>query len=171
MESKNRANIIGGIALILIGTFLLAYQFIPELRALITVRLTWQLALIGLGALMFVISILTGTPQTIIGACVLMGIGGILYWQGETGNYASWSYAWSLIPGFVGVGVFLSYAMRGNWNRAVRAGGWLIFLSAMLFLIFSSFFGLNLLGAYWPVLLIALGVFLLARSFFPKATA
>ncbi len=39
-------------------------------------------------------------PSIIVG-----GIGGILAYQDYTGHWESWSYLWTLIPGFVGLGI------------------------------------------------------------------
>ena len=44
---------------------------------------------------------------------------------------------------------------------------WLILISLVLFAIFGSFFGaLGLVGDYWPVLLIVLGLLMLVRRLF-----
>jgi hypothetical protein len=40
-----------------------------------------------------------------VAACIIGGIGGILYWQSYTGDWASWAYVWTLIPGFSGIGI------------------------------------------------------------------
>ena len=42
--------------------------------------------------------LLTGQPGMLVPACIVGGIGGMLYWQNLTGDWASWSYSWSLIP-------------------------------------------------------------------------
>ena len=166
MDSRNRFNIAGGLVLTLLGVFFLAFQLVPELRAWIEPRAAWPLIIVGVGVVQLLVALVTWTPGMVVGACVLTGIGGLLFWQNATGNWASWSYAWALIPGFSGIGLFLSYAMRGEWRAAFSRGGNLLVTSAILFLVFGSFFGgINLLGAYWPVLLIALGVWLLARAF------
>ena len=102
-----------------------------------------------------------------IPACIVGGIGGILYWQEITGNWESWAYAWTLIPGFVGVGIVLSGLLGGDFRQSARGGGWLIMISLVLFAVFGSFFGgLGLLGPYWPVLLILLGLLVLIRPLF-----
>ena len=100
-------------------------------------------------------------------ACIVGGIGGLLYWQNATGNWESWAYAWTLIPGFVGVGIVLSGLLGGEIRQSVSGGGWLILISLVLFTIFGSFFGaLGIVGDYWPVLLILLGLLILIRSLF-----
>jgi len=101
-------------------------------------------------------------PATIVG-----GIGGILAYQWFTGNFESWSYLWALIPGFVGLGIMLMSLMGGGGS--VKDGASLLFISFILLAIFGSFFGaIGLAGQYWPVLLIALGVVLMVRSFINK---
>ena len=100
-------------------------------------------------------------------ACIVGGIGGLLYWQNATGNWESWAYAWALIPGFVGVGVVLSRLLGGGGRKALQEGGSLILISLALFAVFGSWLGgLNLFGDYWPVLLILWGVWLLIRPLF-----
>ncbi len=165
MESRTRSQIAGGLVLILLGVLFLAGQWFPDWRAWFNPRTAWPLIIVAVGAALFLAALLTWTPGMIVGACVVGGIGGLLYWQNATGNWASWAYAWALIPGFAGVGTFLQYAMRGEWGRAVRHGGELVVISAVLFLVFGSFLGgLDLLGPYWPTLLILLGVISLGRA-------
>jgi hypothetical protein len=104
-------------------------------------------------------------PATIVG-----GIGGLLYWQDLTGRWETWSFAWALIPGFVGVGIILAGLLgAGKLRESIESGGVLIIISLVLFAIFGSFLGgIDLLGSYWPVLLIALGLILLLRSIFTR---
>ena len=86
----------------------------------------------------------------------------LFYWQDATGNWDSWAYAWTLIPGFVGVGVLLEGLLSGNFRRAWGGGMTLIVISAVMFLIFGSFLGGPIsLGQWWPVLLILLGLWML----------
>jgi membrane protein implicated in regulation of membrane protease activity len=67
------------------------------------------------------------------------------------------------------VGVLLSSLMQGRVREAIVGGGWLILISGALFLVFGSILGgLNLLGPYWPVLIILLGVISLAQAFFGR---
>ena len=113
------------------------------------------------------VGLLSWTPGLLVPACIIGGIGGLLYWQNNTGNWESWAYAWTLIPGFVGVGVLLSELLAGRVRQAVSSGGVLIIISLVMFLIFSSFLGgPSILGNYWPVLLILLGLILLAQVLF-----
>jgi hypothetical protein len=53
--------------------------------------------------------------------------------------------------------------LEGHFREALRSGVRLVLISSVLFLIFAALLGgPNLLGAYWPVLLILLGIYLLA---------
>jgi hypothetical protein len=101
-------------------------------------------------------------------AVIVAGIGSILAYQNATGDWTSWSYVWSLIPGFVGLGVMLAALFGDGGREGFRSGLTLVFISAILFLIFSSIFGANPLGAWWPVLLIILGIWLLIQPLFRK---
>jgi hypothetical protein len=103
-----------------------------------------------------------------IPAAIVTGIGGILAYQNATGNWESWAYIWTLIPGFVGIGVILSAVLGEGGREGFRSGLTLVFISAILFLIFSSIMGANPLGAWWPVLLILLGLWLLIQPLFRR---
>jgi hypothetical protein len=163
MDRKRRSNLVGGLLLILLGAWFLLGQFWPGLH----LEFSWPWIIVGVGVLMLVIGLLSGEPDMAVPACVVGGIGGLLYWQNATGNWESWAYAWSLIPGFVGVGVVLSGLLGGGAGKAVRDGGSLILVSLALFAVFGSWLGgLTLFGDYWPVLLILWGLWLLIRPLF-----
>jgi hypothetical protein len=74
---------------------------------------------------------------------------------------------WALIPGFVGVGTILAGLLGENTRRNLGHGLRLIITSAVLFLVFATFFGgLSILGEYGlPIILILLGLYILARGF------
>ena len=112
---------------------------------------------------LLVIGAMSNQPGMAVPACVVGGIGLLLYWQNHTGNWVSWSYAWALIPGFVGVGTILSGLWAGKWSD-VRGGISLILISAAMFVVFGAFLGglfgnaWGLIAKWWPLALIALGV-------------
>ena len=167
MDHRRRSSLVAGLLLILLGVWFMAVQFLPELRAWVYIEYSWPLMIVGLGVLLLVFGLLIGVPAMAVPACIVGGIGGLLYWQNATGNWESWAYTWTLIPGFVGVGIVLSGLLGGEIGQSVRGGAWLILISLVLFTIFGSFLGgLGLLGPYWPVLLIALGLLVLVRSLF-----
>jgi hypothetical protein len=163
---QNRTNLALGLILLAIGGWLLAVRQVPALQDLMD-NFTWPMWTIGAGVLILFIGLLTGSPGMAVPASIVAGIGGILYYQNETGNFASWSYMWALIPGFVGVGTILAGVLGENTRRNLGHGLRLIVTSAVLFLIFATFFGgLSILGEYGlPVVLILLGLYILARGF------
>ena len=165
MDASRRSAIAGGIVLILFGLIFLAWQAIPEVRSWVD-TFSWPLIIVGVGALLLIIGLLTGTPGMAVPACIVAGVGGLLYWQNQTGNWASWSYAWALIPGFVGVGSALA-GLLGGKGKEVRDGLQLVLISLILFAIFGSFLGAPWrIAKYWPILLILLGLISLFRSIF-----
>jgi hypothetical protein len=167
MTRMDRSRVATALVLILIGVWLLLVQYVPALQPFAINERTWPLLIAGIGVLIAVIGLVTWTPGLLVPACIVGGIGALLYYQNLTGDWRSWAYAWTLIPGFVGIGVFLSSLLGGRVREAIVGGGWLVIISGVLFFIFGAFLGgPNLLGVYWPVLVILLGVILLIESLF-----
>ncbi len=168
MNRRQRSSLMLGLLLIIVGGGLLALQFMPEWRAALGNYLGWPMIIIGVAGLLLLIGVLTGAPGMVVPTCIVGGIGGILYWQNATGNWESWAYVWTLIPGFVGLGTLLLGLLTSD-SGAVRGGLGTIATSIVLFLIFASLFGgLGLLGNYWPVLLIVLGLITLGQALFRR---
>ena len=164
---QNRSSLVLGLLLIIVGGWLIATRQVPSLREF-TENMTGAMWTIGAGALILLIGLITGAPGMAVPASIVAGIGGILYYQDMNNNYASWSYMWTLIPGFVGVGTILGGLLGENTSRNLGHGLRLLVTSAVLFLVFGTFLGgLRLLGEYGAaILLILLGVYVLARGFF-----
>jgi len=160
MNKEKRTNIAGGTILVFVGAALLAVQILPG----VFIPFSWPWIVIIVGLFLFGLGAAIGEPGMAVPACIVGGIGGILYYQNLTGNWESWSFVWSLIPGFVGIGIILMNLLSGEGGKAFREGGLLVLISLTLFAVFGSFFGaLGLVGDYWPVLLILLGVLILLR--------
>ena len=168
MSGKTRSNLAVGIMLILVGGWFLALQFFPDIGDWFWGIFDWPIIIIGVGACLLIFGLLAGAPGMAVPASIVAGIGGILAYQNATGDWESWAYMWSLIPGFVGVGVMLASVLGEGGREGFRSGLTLAFISAILFLVFSSIMGANPLGDWWPVLLIALGLWLLIQPFFRK---
>jgi hypothetical protein len=169
MDQRRISSLGAGIILILLGGWFLAGRLIPELQVFQIERFTWPLIVILVGVAMLIMGLLSGSPQMAVPAFVIGGIGGIIYWQNTTSNWDSWSYAWALIPGFVGLGTIMHGLLGGDVRRRLVRGFRSILVSALLFLIFGSFFGgLDLLGPYWPILVIGVGVYMLVRALIPR---
>ena len=166
MLPADRSRLAMGVILVLLGVWFLAVQFISPLQAWIFGPFGWPLVIVGLAVLFGIAGLVLWVPPMMVPACIIGGIGLLIYWQNLTNGFASWAYTWTLIPGFAGVGIMLSELMRGRVRQAISAGGWLMFISLMMFLILGSFLGGPvMLGQFWPVLLIVLGIVLLARAF------
>ncbi|MFA7408022.1 MAG: hypothetical protein WCY93_09445 [Anaerolineaceae bacterium] len=162
---KQKSMIFGGILLVLLGAFLLSREIWPELFQF----WDWPFFIIGLGGVFILWAIVTKTGGLAVPGTILAGIGGILYYQSLTNDWASWSYIWGLIPGFVGIGVILSGIIDGNYKEAFTGGLTLLLISGVLFFAFGEFFGLYAeITRYWPVLLVLLGVIALVRAVFSK---
>jgi hypothetical protein len=116
MEPRTRGAAVGGVLLILLGACLLLVQVNPDWRGLLGLEWSWPLIVVAVGIGLFLMGLITGAPAMAIPACIVAGIGGILYWQNITGNWLSWTYAWALIPGFVGIGMIVAAILgEGGW--------------------------------------------------------
>jgi hypothetical protein len=169
MNTSSRGRLVMGVLLVLIGLVFLALQFSPELAQWFQLNLSWPLIVVGVGGLLLIIGLLTGEPGMAIPACIVAGIGGILYYQNSTEDWTSWAYAWALIPGFVGVGMVLAGILGSKEYHIFRRGFSLMLISLVLFILLGSFFGaFNFLGVYWPLLVVAAGILIIIRAFFPR---
>jgi len=164
---QNRSNLALGLILLIIGGWLLVTRQVPSLQAWMEDNFSWPMWVIGAGVLVFLIGLVTGAPDMAVPASIIAGVGGILYYQNMTDDFGSWSYMWTLIPGFVGVGTILTGLLGEHTRRNIGHGLRLLVTSAVLFLVFATFFGgLSILGEYGlPIVLILLGVYVLARGF------
>jgi hypothetical protein len=166
MEERNgrKGSIVIALLLIGVGVWYLAAQFLPQVRDLAYGSNTWPYQIIGFGILLGVVGLLSWVPALLIPASIVSGIGGLLFWQNSTGNWESWSYVWTLIPGFVGIGLIL-FGLLARRRGALIGGMWNIFSSLVMFGIFGSVFGdLRIASQVWPAALILLGIFLLMQS-------
>lgn len=168
MDSQRRGGLIGGLLLVLLGGAFLAAQFVPAFQSWFRAEESWPLIIIGVGVVLLVLAVALRTPGLAIPGCIVGGIGGLLFYQNATGDWASWAYAWTLIPGFVGVGIFVAGLLEGQPLRSISVGLWMALISLAAFLVFGSFLGLGKFGAYWPVLLIAGGLLVLGRALFGR---
>lgn len=158
-----QSSIVGGIILILVGLFFLATQFLPEeLSRFLDFGNQWPLILVGLGGI-FLVGALLAQPELAVPGSIVGGLGLLMYYQNLTNSWESWAYAWPLILGFVGFGIFLMHLLQKNPGRGLQEGGRLMAISLALFLFFGLMFS-GLRGVLWPVALIGLGLFLMARN-------
>jgi len=164
----NRSNagaLIAGTILIVFGLL----SLVPRFFDVIDWGFLWPVAIIAAGALFFLAMVAGGKQASAfaIPGSIISGIGLILLYQNITGRWESMSYFWTLIIMFVGVGIYLMGWYGGDENQK-RSGFRVMKVGFILFIIFGLFFSI-LFSSYnsliLPVLLIALGAYLvLARS-------
>jgi len=168
-----KGNITGGLILILVGAWFLAVQFVPQLEA--WAKGQWSLSIIGVAVIFLLASVLSNTPGLSIPAFIIGGIGGLLYYQNVTGAWDTWAYAWTLIPGFVGLGL-LFFSLQTRDKGTSKAGVILLFISMIMFAFFGSFLGArNEIIQFWPIILVIAGLWSMANALFgnrstPKVT-
>ena len=171
---KRRRSFTLGFLLILMGAWFLAVQFVPGIEAWMERIADWPIWVIGPGLIFIAAGLISGVTELMIPGSIVGGIGLILYYQNVTGDWQSWAYAWALIIVFVGIGIFLANLFKGKLRNGVNEGGPPFMTGLILFLIFGSIFRAAfgqspLLGDYWPVLLMAVGLWMLIRPFFRRS--
>ncbi|MCL5428530.1 MAG: hypothetical protein M1347_01845 [Chloroflexi bacterium] len=165
MDVDRRSNLAFGLILLLIGGFFLAAQLFPQLNEMIRIDYAWPLWVVGIGMIFLVMAIAVRAPGLAVPASIISGIGAILYYQNSTGRWESWAYVWTLIPGFVGVGVLIMNLLEGRPGQGLREGFGMILVSLVMFGIFGSFLGgPATLSQLWPLLLIGLGVWIMLQG-------
>jgi hypothetical protein len=165
-QSSNRGALIGGSLLIGFGVLALVSQLF---RDVFNMSVIWPFFIIGVGAVFFIVMFAGGksaAPFAIPGS-IIAGIGLMLLFQSITDHWESWSYGWTVIIFFVGVGIFISGLWGGNAHQR-QSGLGVMRTGFILFVIFGAIFeGLfsGFSGYLFPVLLIGVGVYLvLSRS-------
>jgi hypothetical protein len=170
MNSRARTFLFLGLLLIACGAALIVAVNNPQIRAWWNDARSWPVFIIAAGAGLLLLGLLIDVPEMAIPASVVSGIGLILYYQNDSGNWASWAYMWALIPGFVGIGILLAALLgRGGWRR-VREGLNLVLGGLLLYALFAAIFvplfgGPSVLGPYGPAALFILaGLYVITRG-------
>lgn len=168
MNKQGRTQLALGVILILLGAWFLLDKSVPAFHAVFEKYTEWPMNMFLIGGGIFIFGLVLGQPGLAVPAAIVAGLGGIFYYQDATNNYGSWSYMWTLIPGFVGVGSVLAGLLGDNTVHNIKRGLNMMVISAVLFLVFSSFFGgWELLGNYGPaILLILLGLWVLGSGLY-----
>ena len=138
----------------------------------------WPFVIIVPGVVLFIFSLNLTSPEgegfAAAGSVITM-TGLVLLLQVFCGLWATWSYAWALVaPTSVGLGFMLYGTLKGR-EKLVHDGLTVAKIGLTLFLCFGAFFelvigisGLGIGRLGWPLLLIALGVWILARQVMPR---
>jgi len=165
MDKRNRTTLVLGILLVLVGIYFVLVNAVPGFADLININFSWPVIVMLVGAGLLILGLLVGAPEMAVPAFIVGGIGGILYYQNMSGNWGSWAYLWTLIPGFSGLGILAAWLFGARAKHSVRSGLDAIGSSLVLFIIFGAIFGaFKDLGPYWPVLLIVAGLVIGTRA-------
>lgn len=168
MNKQGRSQFALGVILILLGVWFLLDKSVPAFHSFFDKYTEWPANLLLIGGVIFILALVLGQPGLSVPAAIVAGLGGIFYYQEIAGDYESWSYMWALIPGFVGIGSVIAGLLGDNTAHNIKRGINLMVISAVLFLVFSSFLGgWELLGNFGPaILLILLGVWMLGSGLY-----
>lgn len=168
MNKQGRSQLALGVILILLGAWFLLDKTLPAFHNFFDKYTAWPTNMLLIGGGIFIIGLVLGSPGLSVPAAIVAGLGGIFYYQETSGNFESWSYMWALIPGFVGVGTVLQGLLGENTGQNLKRGLNLMVISAVLFLVFSSFLGgWEILGNFGPaLLLILLGLWVLGSGLY-----
>ena len=175
-QTDHRRNpIIAGIVLIMIGAIAWAITAAGMDPSQWLGGSGWTLFIFIPGVVLFVGGLLAEDEPAVgltIAGSIIMTIAAMLFAMDRTEHYEAWAYAWTLIPGAAGIGVLIHGSQAGD-RRKVRAGGRLILISLVMFAVGAFFFetifqtGTVPFGvdAFWPVVLVVVGVFVIALAF------
>ncbi len=167
MDSANRGTIVVGVFLVAVGLIYLVLNFIPGVSA----GNTWPIIFFILAAGFYVPAFLWKSAQRglaglFIPGSIFLALGLIFAYDVITQDWASWAYAWLLIPAGVGLGLWLG-SIVGQWGKATeQVGLWMMAITAGLFAIFGTVFASSdVMRVAGPLVIILAGVLILFRVF------
>lgn len=172
MNSKNRGSIIAGIGLVLLGGLFICLNLFPN----ITLGKTWPVIFFVVAFAFFLPGLAwpdsrKGLAALYIPGTILFVLGLIFLFCTLTGFWASWAFAWLLVPASVGLGMMLA-AWSGKWEHGVwLVGVWIALVSLAVFAVFAALFGNALLKYTGAAVMVLMGVMMLLKPFLKKAEA
>lgn len=165
MDSTDRSSTVVALVLIGLGALFLAFNLIPGLD----LGRTWPVIFFLIAGGFYLPAVLwpasrQGLAALFIPGSIMLTLGLIFFYNTMTDDWASWAYAWTLIPGGVGLGLALA-SRFGAWGRGTMwVGIWMMIGSVAVFGFFGALFGGPLLKTIGPVALIVGGALLLLRA-------
>ena len=177
LDSSRRSTLLLGGGLLLLGAIMLAGQFLD-------VRLgsyVWPFIFIIPGIVIFLSALSSDSSSSegfVILGSILTMLGLIFLAQTVLNLWASWAYAWALLaPTSIGIGQMI-YGIRKQRDGIVQTGKHLATIGLTIFAVGFIFFELILnisnIGfarfglPTFPIALILLGAFILARALIQK---
>lgn len=166
MNPNTRGSLVAGIILIGLGVLFFLFNVIPGFH----IGALWPMIFVLLAAGFFIPPLLwpqqrQGLSGLFIPGSIMLMLGLIFFYNTFTNDWASWAYAWTLIPGGVGLGLWLG-SWYGRWGKdSMLTGQWMLAISVLVFGLFGMLFGSPALKIAGPILLILGGVLLMVRAF------
>jgi hypothetical protein len=174
-QNVTPSTVLGGL-LIAFGALFLFTQLLRTDAG----RYAWPFFVILPAVALLVIGLVSrtggGARLAVVGS-VTTTLGLLLLYQNTTGHWASWAYAWALLPTAVGLGLILQGTV-GREPRRVRYGRRITSIGVVLFAVGFAFFELvlelsgfrlPLTASFWPLILIGFGLLLLFHPAPPRA--
>lgn len=159
MNDSNRGGLITGVTLLALGAILIVLNLIPGIK----INQFWPLIFIAAGIGFFLpVWIWPGSRHGLAGlyipGSILLVLGLLFLYNALSHDWASWAFAWMLIPASVGFGIFLG-AWIGEWGKAPKATGlWIGVISLAFFSLFAALFGTLFMKSLGAIFLIGAGV-------------
>ncbi|MGD9739331.1 MAG: hypothetical protein AB7O56_12845 [Bauldia sp.] len=159
---QNQASVWIAIALIAVGAFF----FIVEVFNIRLGIAWWPLLFLlpGLAMIAWAFSMRTVNSGLAVSGANLATLGGIFLYQTASGNWESWTYIWTLFPLATGVALMAAGNRNGDETltrsglESARWGGIAFVVGVVIFEVFI--FG-GLIGYIIPLVLVAIGGFIL----------
>jgi len=165
MNRSQRSSLAIGVILVLVGIYFIQANVVPQFNQWLNITYSWPTIILAVALGLLVLGLIVGAPDMAVPAVIVGGIGAILYYQNATGNWGSWAYMWTLIPGFSGIGMILAHLLGARDRYAIGSALDTIGTSLVLFVIFGAFFGaFRAFGDYWPLLLVGAGLLIGLRT-------
>ncbi len=163
---ERRGGLLGGLVLILIGVLLLVAQYTDVLGG-------W-VVLVGLGLIFLAAFAINRQYGFLIPGCLLVGIGIPVYFTEKVPGFDGEAYA-GLVPLGLGLGFIAIWLIDLVVNRGRRHGWWPLIPGVIVSLVGISELAkvepwLQDIGRWWPVLLIALGLWILLARYVQRQT-
>src|SRR3970282_1893550 len=127
METTNRGAVVVGLLLIASGACFLLFNLLPGLD----IGRMWPGIFFAIAVALLLPPVILPSHRHALAGFVIPGVillvlGLILTYQVITDDWESWAYAWALIPGSVGAGLWVA-ARLGFWGSgASTVGLWLL---------------------------------------------
>ncbi len=130
-------------------------------------QISWPSIIWGIGCMFLLVTLASGIGPLAIPGSIFTGLGLLLAWQNYNQDWASWAFAWALIPASVGLGLVLAFIR----SRVMRIIGLSILAwSLVAFAIFGLFFaGQGVMIRLWPAALIMAGLVVLFQAFLTRS--